>query len=140
MSTLAELHAAAQRLLGEYDALATRAAKGDETVTVGELADAYRRLMAAREAARIQVARETWDAWSPPFAPHVDGRWTRRVLAEDGTTEPQKVEMVCTHCGDKWQATCSTGLVHGHVQKFALLHLHRDVLGVIPRTLPEDEK
>jgi hypothetical protein len=94
---------------------------------------------AADLAARVDVERNTWDMWIPPYATHVEGKWTRRVVNEEGFPEPQKVEMTCSQCGASWKTVCTSGLVHGHIQKFALVHLHRDVFNVTPRILPEDK-
>lgn len=71
----------------------------------------------------------TWRTWSPPFAPHVRGRYERRTFdSEAGMPNPQRVAMECTRCGNTWRTVCASGQVRGHIAKFARLHLHRDVL------------
>lgn len=122
-----------------YVALASRAASGDASVTSEMLAAAAVAATKAESAAMIEVQRGTWDGWIPPYAPHVRGRWTRRIINDDGFPEPQNVEMICTECNATWKTICTSGLVHGHIQRFALVHLHKDVFGVVPRVLPEDQ-
>ena len=80
--------------------------------------------------------RETYE-YRPPFAKHVVG--TIEKPETDPKTkfpEDQKIVMLCEKCKDKIQRTCSTGHTHGHVQRFAILHLHRDPLDPIPGVAP----
>jgi hypothetical protein len=61
--------------------------------------------------------------------PHVRGRFTlREVDPETGTAEPQKWEAVCEQCGVRFQGLCESGQVRRHIQRFSVLHLHRDPL------------
>lgn len=72
-----------------------------------------------------------WEAWSPDWAPHVVGRYTKRTFdAETQLPEPQKVEIRCTFpgCNAEWKLDCSSGLVRDHVNNFAKSHTHRDPL------------
>ena len=72
--------------------------------------------------------------WSPPWAPHVLGRYTPRERDEvTGLCEAQQVFMVCrfrnpdgTLCGQTWQTTCASGNVRSHINNFAKAHAHKD--------------
>ena len=68
------------------------------------------------------MAERRWVDYSPPWAPHVRGRYEAREYGPDGRPEPQRVEMACERCGAAWQTTCETGMVRGHVDRFALVH------------------
>jgi hypothetical protein len=78
------------------------------------------------------VIEEQWIEWSPPWAPHVKGRYTSKVRGDEGFCEPQRVTMVCTHrengqlCGATWQTVCASGNVRGHINNFAKVHAHKD--------------
>lgn len=74
-----------------------------------------------------------WIEWSPPWAPHVKGKYTKRVRGDDGFCEPQRVQMACIHrgesgkvCGATWQTVCSTGNVRRHINTFAKVHAHKE--------------
>ncbi len=82
---------------------------------------------------RKQLARETWSEWRPAHASHVVGRWTQRVFGDDGMPEEQKIVITCEHCKHEHKMGCTSGLVQSHVQRFAFVHLHRDVFHVRPR-------
>lgn len=81
------------------------------------------------------MPERVWVAWSPRFAPHVEGRYSERVLDEDGLPEPQRVECTCTKCGAKWQTDCSSGQVRGHIAKFGVVHAHSDPIGTAPKVV-----
>ncbi len=62
--------------------------------------------------------------YSPPFAPHVTGSYTRR----EGSG-PQRYEARCAACGESYgPAVCDSGRVRERIAKFAAMHLHRDPL------------
>jgi hypothetical protein len=75
---------------------------------------------------------EQWITWSPPWAKHVKGKYTRRVRGDEGFCEPQKITMECTHvddgraCGARWQTVCNSGNVRRHINNFAIAHAHKD--------------
>ncbi len=73
--------------------------------------------------------------YSPPFAPHVVGRYTRREYDEvRGVYEPQTVTAECRECGGRYgPAECASGQPRGHIDRWAVEHLHRDVM--TPRAL-----
>ena len=123
-----------------YQDLAERAARSDSAVSSDMLAAAAHSVVKAEAEARSASARETWTAWRPPAAEHVVGRWSQRVFDEYGMPEPQRVEMQCEQCGVTWQTICSSGLVRAHVQRFALVHLHRAVLHHVPHQPSEDRE
>ena len=71
--------------------------------------------------------------WSPPWAPHVKGRYTPRTRGENGMCEPQHVYMLCAFkhndgriCGETWQTVCASGNVRRHINNFAKAHSHSD--------------
>ena len=66
--------------------------------------------------------------YSPAWAPHVTGTYGERVPDGDGGWEEQKVHIVCSECGAKWVATCTSGNPRSHVTQFAKAHAHRDPL------------
>ena len=83
-------------------------------------------MSAAAEVAGEEQAQ--WIFWSPPWAPHVQGRYEmRRYDAELKRFEPQLVVAVCTNCGHDWRASCESGLVRDHISRFAAIHLHQRV-------------
>ena len=69
---------------------------------------------------------EKWQEWSPPWAPHVLGRYTAREQPLEGEPQqPQRVEAVCKKCGgEPWRGVCTTGNVRGKISTFALEHRH----------------
>ena len=70
-----------------------------------------------------------WVEWSPGFAPHVMGRYTRRTFdPETRMPEPQKIEVTCGICHATWRGECLTGQVRTHIARFGTVHLHRDPL------------
>lgn len=72
---------------------------------------------------------ELSETWSPPWAPHVVGRFEPRVYdAEEHRYEPQRVEIECVSCGARHRTECASGNVRQRVQVFARVHLHRDPL------------
>lgn len=75
-----------------------------------------------------------WIEWSPAWALHVRGRYTEREWnAEAGMHEPQAVEMICGRCQAAWKTMCASGHVRQHIEKFGLVHAHRDPLLDVPR-------
>ena len=87
---------------------------------------------------------DEWIEWSPGFAPHVKGKYTRRTFDDDGLPEEQHIRVHCTHCGDTWDRECLSGQVRGHIARFATAHLHRDPLAaqriVRPGSLRKDKE
>lgn len=73
----------------------------------------------------------TAEIWSPPWSPdwckHVSGKWTARVVDEDGLPEPQKVHVACSQCGAEYNTVCSTGSVKTHITRFAYVHIHKEL-------------
>lgn len=72
----------------------------------------------------------TWTTWTPPYAPHVEGRYTELEIDPD-TNQPleQRVSAMCRQCGAEWgPVTCTSGMVRQHIATFARVHLHRDAL------------
>jgi hypothetical protein len=63
---------------------------------------------------------------------HVSGQFTRRVWGPDGVPEEQIVEMNCRQCGAYWRTACLSGMVRGHIDKFARVHAHADPFGTRP--------
>lgn len=77
--------------------------------------------------------------YSPLFAPHVKGRYSKIEFEEDkvgGRTvmvrQPQMVEIVCEMCGQRYRRECRQGQPRLHVRRFAAIHLHRHPLAPIP--------
>lgn len=73
---------------------------------------------------------ETWEKYSPAFAPHVTGEYSKRVW-EPGAArpEPQTVKATCETCGAVYgPTTCDSGRVRHKIDTFGLVHLHRDAL------------
>lgn len=110
------------------------AARREATVGFGERRGAVQTVdlaVLAAEAARLeiearrQVARDEWSTWVPDHAPHVMGRWTQRVIGDDGMPEPQRVEIKCAKCAAEYKTTCSSGRVQEHIQRFSIVHLHK---------------
>lgn len=64
--------------------------------------------------------------FSPPWASHVQGKWTAREHNDQGLPLPQDVYVRCSKCDQDYRTTCTTGSVKTHVLRFAWLHLHRD--------------
>jgi len=60
--------------------------------------------------------------WSPGFAVHVRGRYTKRTWDEDGTVIPQLVETQCLRCGTTWKTECQSGQVRRHIANFGAAH------------------
>ena len=132
----AEFAAAAVRSRAAYVAAAEAVARGERDAPVPEvLARLASETARLEQEARRQAQRDTWSEWRPPYAPHVLGRWTQRVFDDDGLPEEQKVVVRCEFpgCGGVFERACTSGLVQQHVQRFAIVHLHRDVLYVRPR-------
>ena len=70
---------------------------------------------------------EQWQEWRPPAVPHVVGSFTLREFdSETGAPEPQKWTARCEVCGVQFQGTCDSGQVLRHIQRFGVVHLHRD--------------
>lgn len=80
------------------------------------------------------MSSKQWIQWSPKWAPHVKGRYTKRERdPANGMCEPQHVHMVCAHrgeggklCGASWQTICASGQVRNHINRFAKQHTHTD--------------
>lgn len=130
----AELGTKAAQARAAYAEAARKVALGErDAPTTSALAALSVEVARLETEARRQEARETWTEWRPAHAKHVVGRWNRRVFDDDGLPEEQTVAMVCEHCKAEATRQCSSGLVQQHVQRFAIVHLHRDVFHVRPR-------
>ena len=65
-----------------------------------------------------------WETeYSPSWAAHVVGRWSKRVKDEIEGWEPQKVEITCTACKTVWKGECTSGATRNLVSKFATVHV-----------------
>lgn len=74
--------------------------------------------------------------YAPPWAPHVAGRYTERLVVE-GEVQDQVVEATCSQCGDSFRRRCSSGQVRAHIAAFAQAHVHRDPLkDPFPKQVP----
>jgi len=112
-----------------YVAAAEKVARGDRDAVATAVLGAMAAGAAADEVeARRAVQRETRTEWRPDFAKHVVGSWNRRTFDDDGLPEEQTIEMRCDHCGTTAQRKCASGLPMSHVQRFTVVHLHRDAL------------
>ena len=76
--------------------------------------------------------------YKPAFAPFVTGEHDpRRSDPETGLVVPMRFTASCSKCGEKVEGVCDSGRVREKIDKWAILHLHRDVLGTAipsPRT------
>lgn len=117
---------AAQRARAAYEAAARTAAEGRSTASFSDdLAKLAIEAARLETEARRQVARDDWSSWTPDHAPHVTGRWTQRIIGDDGMPEPQRVECKCSKCGAEYKASCASGRAQEHIQRFAIVHLHK---------------
>jgi len=64
----------------------------------------------------------------PQFAPHVSGRFAERTFDHRGLPNSQLWTAYCERCGDAKQGSCDSGQVRQHIQRFAMVHLHKDPL------------
>lgn len=73
------------------------------------------------------MVERRWAEYRPVQAPHVRGEYEAREIDPlTGHHEPQHVRATCERCGESWQMVCETGMVRGHVDRFAIVsHLHR---------------
>lgn len=65
--------------------------------------------------------------WNPHFAPAVTGMHEPRAF--DPTTrtfDPQRFRVVCVSCGDTFEGVCDSGRIRQKIDKWAVMHLHRD--------------
>jgi len=76
----------------------------------------------------------TWDTYNPQFAPHVNGKYEQRTFHPNGLPRSQQWTAHCTKCNESHQGYCDSGQVRKHIQRFAMLHLHEDVLAA-PRVV-----
>lgn len=68
-------------------------------------------------------------AYSPDWAPHVVGTFpSREVDPETGRAEPQLIVMRCGRCFAEHRHHCTTGNVRSWINRFAIVHLHQDIL------------
>jgi hypothetical protein len=67
------------------------------------------------------------ESWSPRWAPHASGTY-ERALTPEGTPEPTWVQLSCSICGQTHQVKCESGAPTHWIQRWASVHLHRDVL------------
>ena len=67
--------------------------------------------------------------YRPKWAPHVVGMFVERVVdPETGEPDPQVVDLKCEVCGDTHRVECRSGQPREKVAKYALGHVHRDVM------------
>ena len=74
-------------------------------------------------------------AWSPPWAPHVEGSYDDREPDEDGIPQEARVEARCRTCGATFRRMCASGLMRNWIATFARAHIHRDPLNDAPPSL-----
>lgn len=103
-----------------YVEAARKVAQGERDA--GDLASLAQEAAAEEMVERRERVANTWTAWTPPSAPHVTGRWTGRVLDDNGLPEEQRVEAECKHCKAIYKRACTSGLVRQHVLRFAHVH------------------
>lgn len=73
-------------------------------------------------------------SYTPPWAPHVTSRFPeKKVDEETGQLEPMHVEMHCSLCDTSYKHLCERGAPQQWVQKFALVHVHRDPFPTPPK-------
>lgn len=72
-------------------------------------------------------------SYAPQWAPHASGTWPQPTIDEDGKLEEVKVELSCSLCGDRHQYTCTSGAPHQQIQRYALVHAHRDPMRAGPQ-------
>lgn len=72
--------------------------------------------------------------YSPPFAPLVGAvHDVRKHDPATGKVEPMRFHVACSSCGDTYVGVCDSGRVREKINKWALMHLHRDAF-TPPRT------
>jgi len=82
-----------------------------------------------------------WIPFVPTFAPHVEGQYTRREYDDEtGLPEPQLWKVVCKKCGGTWQGECHSGQVRVHINRFAVVHVHRDPLEAVKIVRPGSKR
>ena len=67
------------------------------------------------------------EQWSPRWAPHASGSFDR-AMGPDGKPEPTWVQLSCSVCNATHQVKCESGAPTHWIQRWATVHLHRDVL------------
>ncbi len=68
----------------------------------------------------------TYTEYSPRFATHVKGRYSKLVVdPETREREPQRVEAYCEVCKAQYRNDCRQGMPRNHIVKFAILHAHK---------------
>ncbi len=66
---------------------------------------------------------EEVERWSPRAAPRVVGTYTRRVW--NGVSfDPQRINIRCEVCGERWEGVCDSGRVRDRIAKWSVLHRH----------------
>ena len=71
--------------------------------------------------------------YSPSFAKHVQGEHDARTNdAETGKVNPMRWATLCTVCKEQGRGLCDSGRVREKIDKWAILHLHRDPLAGAP--------
>ena len=65
----------------------------------------------------------------PSFAPHVSADIPERERDEVEGWLPQRFVARCDRCGETQAFECRRGQPRSHVNKFGILHLHKDPLG-----------
>lgn len=68
------------------------------------------------------------EEYSPKWAPHVKGVYSREVDPETGQPEPTWVMLSCSICQDVHRVRCDSGAPRNWVLKYATAHVHRDAL------------
>lgn len=74
-------------------------------------------------------------AYTPSFAPLVKGEHDpRQNDPETGKVVPMRFTASCTSCGERVEGVCDSGRVREKIDKWAILHLHRDPMGTVTST------
>lgn len=67
------------------------------------------------------------EVWAPRWCPHASGSY-ERTTGPDGKPEPTWVFLSCSVCGQEHRVKCESGAPLHWIQKWASVHLHRDVM------------
>lgn len=63
--------------------------------------------------------------WSPRWAPHVVGNYPPREFDQE-TQEwnEQRIDILCTKCGEEHRVFCKSGMAREHIARYAFVHAH----------------
>jgi len=83
----------------------------------------------------------TWVKWSPRWAPHVKGEYTKQASLDLDGKPVKQMRAVCVFkfpngklCNTSWQATCNCNGTRTRIQGFARQHLHGGI-NRVPRVV-----